>query len=209
MAKDRGGDLEIASLRPWRQRAWRSSASANASPPSRRCRREGRRPRAPCRVPDGRGRDFEELVRRDPTNDRGVAASAGRINRVEGGKRDAFELKLTGDVRHDGAGLDGVRRATAVPDASSASGRYGTGMEPATRLRKSPIPAILAVVGGGIRRMSANFVTLLQLESDVPRGAAPQLQFTAEAANDSTASKTRWLPNRLRPVRQWRSITNV
>ena len=28
-------------------------------------------------------------------------------------------------------------------------------MEPATRLRKSPIPAILAVVGGGIRRMSA------------------------------------------------------
>src|SRR5208282_835817 len=28
MAKDRGGDLEIASLRPWRQRGWRSSASA-------------------------------------------------------------------------------------------------------------------------------------------------------------------------------------
>ncbi len=39
MAKDRGGDLEIASVRPWRQCAWRSSASANASPPSRRCRR--------------------------------------------------------------------------------------------------------------------------------------------------------------------------
>ena len=30
-------------------------------------------------------------------------------------------------MRHDGAGLDGVHRATAVPDASSASGRYGTG----------------------------------------------------------------------------------
>jgi len=28
-------------------------------------------------------------------------------------------------------------------------------MEPATRLRQSPIPAILAVVRGGIRRMSA------------------------------------------------------
>ena len=30
-------------------------------------------------------------VRRDSTNDRGVAASAGRINRVEGSKRDAFD----------------------------------------------------------------------------------------------------------------------
>src|SRR5262249_37525554 len=48
-------------------------------------------PRALCRVPDGRGRDFEEPVRRDSTNDRGLAASAGRINRVEGGKRDAFD----------------------------------------------------------------------------------------------------------------------
>ena len=33
-----GRKLEIASLRPWRQRGWRSSASANTSPPSRRCR---------------------------------------------------------------------------------------------------------------------------------------------------------------------------
>jgi hypothetical protein len=32
-----------------------------------------------------------------------------------------------GDVRHGGAGLDGVHRATAVPNASSASRRYGTG----------------------------------------------------------------------------------
>ena len=32
---------------------------------------------------------------------------------------------------------------------SSALGRYGTG----NRLRKSPIPATLAIVGGGIRRV--------------------------------------------------------
>ena len=31
------------------------------------------------------------IVRRDCTNDRGVAASPGRINRVEGSKRDAFD----------------------------------------------------------------------------------------------------------------------
>ena len=90
-------------------------------------RREGRRPRALCRVPDGRGRDFEEPVRRESTNDRGVAASAGRINRVRRQQALRAPLKLTADVRHDGAGLDGVHRATAVPDASSASGRYGTG----------------------------------------------------------------------------------
>jgi hypothetical protein len=36
----------------------------------------------------------------------------------------------------------------------SPRARRGT-MEPAKRLRKSPIPTILAVVGGGIRRMSA------------------------------------------------------
>ena len=74
----------------------------------------------------GRSRHFEEPVRRDSTNCRGVVASAGRINLVEG-KRDAFELNLTGDVRHDSAGLDGVHRATAAPDGSSASGRDGTG----------------------------------------------------------------------------------
>ena len=43
-----------------------------------------------------------------------------------------------------------ARRPFLTPRA-----RRGT-MEPATRLRKSPIPAILAVVGGGIRRMSVN-----------------------------------------------------
>ena len=37
-------------------------------------------------------------------NDRRVTASAGRINRVEGGKRDACNSKQTGHVRHDGAG---------------------------------------------------------------------------------------------------------
>jgi len=36
MAKDRGGDLEIASLRRWRPRAWRSTASANTSDGGRR-----------------------------------------------------------------------------------------------------------------------------------------------------------------------------
>ena len=39
--------------------------------------------------------------------------------RVERDKRDAFELELTGDVRHDGAGLDGVHRATAAPSGIS------------------------------------------------------------------------------------------
>jgi hypothetical protein len=36
-------------------------------------------------------------------------------------------VKLTTDVCDDGTGLDGIDRATAVPDASSASGHYGTG----------------------------------------------------------------------------------
>ena len=45
---------------------------------------------------------------------------------LDSSKCDAFELKLTGDVRRDGAGLDGVHRATAIPDSSSA---WGT-MEP-------------------------------------------------------------------------------
>jgi hypothetical protein len=36
-------------------------------------------------------RDFEEPVRQDSQNDRAVAASGGRIRRVEGGKRDAFD----------------------------------------------------------------------------------------------------------------------
>jgi len=44
-------------------------------------------------VPDGRGRDFEDPVRRDSPNDRGVAAPAGRIDGVAGGKRDAFDSK--------------------------------------------------------------------------------------------------------------------
>ena len=57
-------------------------------------RREGRRPRAHCRVADGRDCEFEEPVRRDCTNDRGVAASAVGINRVEDNKRDAFAALL-------------------------------------------------------------------------------------------------------------------
>jgi hypothetical protein len=53
-------------------------------------RREGGRLRALCRFPDDRDRCFEEPVRRDSPKNCGVAASAGRINRAEGGKRDAF-----------------------------------------------------------------------------------------------------------------------
>jgi len=50
-------------------------------------RREGRRPRAHCRVPDGRGRDFDEPVRRDSTNDR---LSCGRSRSHQpGGRRQA------------------------------------------------------------------------------------------------------------------------
>jgi len=75
----------------------------------------------------------EEPVRRDSPNDR---LSCG--------------LKWTEDVRHDGAGLDGVHRATAVPDASSASGRSGTG-NPLERIANA---GHIGVVGGGIRRMS-------------------------------------------------------
>jgi hypothetical protein len=51
-------------------------------------------------------------------------------------------------VRHDGAGLAEFVYATALSDASSATGRH----EPAPRLRESPIPATLAVIGG-IRRV--------------------------------------------------------
>ncbi len=57
-------------------------------------RREGRRPRAHFRVADGRDCESEEPVRRDCTNDRGVAASAVGINRVEDNKRDAFAALL-------------------------------------------------------------------------------------------------------------------
>ena len=55
-----------------------------------------------------------------------VIATLGRFEELQASGR-ATRVKLTGDVRHDGAGLDGVHRATAVPDASSASGHYGTG----------------------------------------------------------------------------------
>ena len=55
-------------------------------------------------------------------------------------KRDAFELKLTGDVRHDG-GLDGVHGATTAPDASSASGHSGAG-NPLEKIADPCIPAV-------------------------------------------------------------------
>jgi hypothetical protein len=42
-----------------------------------------------------------------------------------------------------------LAHATAVPEPRARQGA----LEPATRLRTSPIPAIVAVVGGGIRRM--------------------------------------------------------
>jgi hypothetical protein len=42
--------------------------------------------------------DFEKPVRRDSTNDHGVAASAGRINRVEGSKRLASGRYGTGNL---------------------------------------------------------------------------------------------------------------
>jgi hypothetical protein len=57
-----------------------------------------------------RGRDFKKPVRRNSLNDRAVAAAAGRINRTAGGKRDAFDSKLPGDVRYNGAGLDWMRQ---------------------------------------------------------------------------------------------------
>lgn len=60
-------------------------------------------------------------------------ASAGRINRVEGGKGDRVRLKLTEDMRHHGAGLDGVLRARAVLDLTPQDRR--SALEPATRLR--------------------------------------------------------------------------
>ncbi len=37
------------------------------------------------------------------------------MNWAERDKRDALELKLMGDMRHDGAGPDRVHRATAAP----------------------------------------------------------------------------------------------
>ena len=41
--------------------------------------------------------------------------------------RDAFELKLTGDVRHDGANSAGFTARWPFLTPRSASGRYGTG----------------------------------------------------------------------------------
>jgi Protein of unknown function DUF262 len=83
-----------------------------------------------------------------------ATASSGRIVTVHrtagtGGLRDFPGSPCRPVVR---AGLDGVHRATAIPDASSVSGRY----EPPIRLRQSPIPAILAGVEGGIRAKSGD-----------------------------------------------------
>ena len=47
-------------------------------------RREGRQPRALCRLPDGGGRHSEKSLRRHPAHDRGTAAAAGRVNGVAG-----------------------------------------------------------------------------------------------------------------------------
>ena len=79
-------------------------------PPSEdKDRREGRQPRALCRVPDGRGRDFEQPARRDSTNNREVAASAGRINQKAASVTRSSPV--TGRVRHAAAGLDGFGRS--------------------------------------------------------------------------------------------------
>jgi hypothetical protein len=70
--------------------------------------------------------------------------------------RQWFEAKLQANL------LDLLERIRfgcyrAPPDASIAAGAA----EPATRLRKSPMPAILAVVGGGIRRMSVRVLATM------------------------------------------------
>ena len=84
-------------------------------------------------------------------------------------KRDAFELKLTGDVRYCRAGLDGVHRATAVPDASSASGRYETG----NSLEKI---ANTGQIGRRRRRHPANVSCYQWLAVNTPRFDLPLLR---------------------------------
>jgi hypothetical protein len=39
-----------------------------------------------------------------------------------------------GNVRHNGAGLNGVHRATAVPDAIQRAGRYGGAGNPVEKI---------------------------------------------------------------------------
>jgi hypothetical protein len=87
-------------------------------------------------------------------NDRGIEASADRINRAAS---VTYSTQTDRDVRHDGAGLGKVHRATAVPDASSASGRYATGKP----LEKSPIPVILAVLEAASDDCRFQFMTWL------------------------------------------------
>ena len=102
-----------------------------------------------------------------------------------------------------------MRRPLLTPRA-----RRGA-MEPATRLRQSPIPAILAVVGRGIRRMSAEFnsdragrdtgqiaeevlqnlTTLpsgkvrvtVEIEAEIPNGVSEDIQLCASSRTVSSS----------------------
>jgi len=75
MAKDRGGCLEIATLRLWRRRAWRSSASPNTSRPSA----------VPALVEQARADEPQEA---DTAGDRPASERArftkGHLDRFEG-----------------------------------------------------------------------------------------------------------------------------
>lgn len=62
--------------------AYQRLVSDNAEVKAYQDRREGRHSRPLCRVPDGRGCEFQERVRRHPADDRGTATAAGRVNGV-------------------------------------------------------------------------------------------------------------------------------
>jgi hypothetical protein len=89
---------------------------------------------------------FGTIVQPDAGNPAGRIAAVGRT--VGTGALRVFPRQfLWAPV--SAAGLDGVNRATAVPDAFEC---VGAQKEPTIRLRKFSILATLSVVGGGARR---------------------------------------------------------
>jgi hypothetical protein len=98
-----------------------------------------RRPSSGRRLADSLGAEIARHPRRDegpPAAGRASFADRAGRGQPRGEPHSQHARHSDGMVAPDapGTGLDGVHRATAIPDASSASGRYGTG----NRLEQMP-----------------------------------------------------------------------